>query len=327
MTLLLGLNLANEYGWWTPKKVIQLGNFVIPPFALSIVPILIAIGAILLAIFAFYWRRREVIQKKSQMWRMGLFRWRQFDIGLATSAFYAVGTAGLTYTLYLFLQTVLDLTSFDTAIVILPYNIAMILVLLATVRLGRRLIPKYNIQVGLVVLILGLLLLIDALKPGVAPLKLLPELVVMGVGAGLVVGQMANLTLSAADPKMPGEAIGIYNTLQDLAYSWGISIFGVALIFFSSAGVVDGVLAEINLTVTDAQREEIIVEVEEAFQLLSKDELDVILAQLPEEEQKAIAKVAQEIGLEAMQLTLLGILTVILLALVVSIFLPGRKVT
>ena len=51
-------------------------------------------------------------------------------------------------------------------------------------------------------------------------------------------------------------------------------------------------------------------------------ELDAILAQLPEEERNALAIVAEEIGFDAMQLTLLGILVVILLALVVSVFLP-----
>ncbi len=327
VTLLLGFNLANEYGWWTPRKIFRLGDSVIPPFALSIVPLLIAAGFILLVVFAFYWRRRQAMQGKSQLWRMGLFRRRQFDIGLATSLFYAIGTAGLTYTLYMFLQTVLDLTSFDTAIAILPYNITMLLVLLATFRLGQRLIPKYIIQTGLVVLMLGLWLLINDFVPGLTPLQLLPDLVVIGVGAGLVVGQMANLTLSAADPETPGEASGIYNTLQDLAYSLGISILGVGLIFLTSTGVVDGVLEEINLTVTDAQREEIIVEVEDALQTLSIEELDTILAHLPGEERNALAKVGVEISFEAMQLTLLGILIVILLALVVSVFLPHRKVT
>lgn len=324
-TILLGLNLTNEYGWWTPRKLFQIGNWTIPPFSLSIVPVLVVAGVILLTVFAFYWRRREAMQEKTQIWRFGLFRQRQFTVGLATSTLYTIGTAGLTYTLYLFLQTALGLTSFDTAFAVSPYYATMLLVMLATFQLGRRLAPKYIIQIGLVVLMLGLWLLANALTPKAGIWQLIPGLVVMGVGAGLVIGQMAGLTLSVADPEAQGESSGIYNALQDLGYSLGVSIFGVGLIYLTSVAAVDGILQSLDITVTDTQRQTIIADLEESLQIFSEEELAETLKQLPVEVQQAVTEVAQGAEFKAMQSTLRGVAIALLLALIASLFLPHNK--
>lgn len=326
-TILVGLDLGNEYGWWTSKKVFRIGSFVLPPFSLSIVPILMTTGLVLLMVFAFYWRRRAAVQNQTLLWRLGLFRRPKFAVGVATSVLYAIGVAGLTFTLYLFLQTALELTSFETAFAILPYHVTMILVILATFQLGRRLAPKIIIQVGLVVLMLGLWLLHNTLILGITVGQLIPGLVVTGIGAGLVVSQMARLARSTVDSEAQGEFSGIYNTLQDLGYSLGIAIFGVGLIYLTSAAVVDAVLQKLDTTATDTQRQTIIAELEESLQILSEEELTEIIKQLPVATQQAVAEVVKDAEFEAMQSTLRGIMMAILLALVASLFLPHRKIT
>ncbi|MCB0214262.1 MAG: MFS transporter [Anaerolineae bacterium] len=323
--ILVGLDLSDEYGWWTPRKLVRLGEFVIPPFALSIAPTLIAVGLIFLVLFAVYRRRQRAAQEKVLMWRMGLFRRRRFVVGLATSLFYAIGTAGLTYTLYLFLQMILGLTSFDAAVAALPYYVTILLVLLATFQLSQRFPPKFMIQAGLGVLALGLWLLSSTLAPGVTPFQLLPALVVMGAGAGLMVNQLAVLTLSVADAQNQGEANGIYSALQDLGYAVGISIFGVGLIHLIVVGAINSALADLNLTVTETERQTIIIEVEEAVLTLSLEELDAELAQLPQEEANTLTAAAYLEGFEAMQQTLFAILITVLCALVASLFLPIER--
>ncbi|MCB0165191.1 MAG: MFS transporter [Anaerolineae bacterium] len=322
--ILIGLNLSNDYGWWTPRKLFRLGECVIPPFALSIAPTLIAAGLIFLGLFAVYRRRQRAAREKVLMWRMGLFRRRRFVVGLVTCLFYAIGTAGLTYTLYLFLQMFLGLTSFDAAVAALPYYVTMLLVLLATFQLSQWFTPKFMIQAGLGVLALGLWILFNTLTPGVTPFQLLPPLVVMGAGAGLMVNQLAVLTLSVADAQNQGEANGIYSALQDLGYAVGISIFGVGLIHLIVVGAISSALADLNLTVTKTERQTIIIEVEEAMLTLSLEELNAGLAQLPPEEANALTAAAYLEGFEAMRQTLLAILITVLCALVASLFLPRR---
>ena len=323
--ILLGLNLTNEYGWWTAKKFVQIGDLIIPPPPLSIAPVLMTFGLIIIVVFAFYWRRRERVRGKDQVWRFSLFKRRRFSVGLTTSALYAIGTAGLTYTLYLFLQTALDLTPFDTALAVSPYYIAMLLVMVATFRLDRWLERKYIVQVGLVTFFLGLVSLIRSLEQLVGISPMIPGLVVMGTGAGLVIGQMAEYTLSATNFEERGQANGIYNTLQDLGYSFGICIFGSSLIYQTSAELVERVLQALNVSLGDAEREELVTDLEHSLQILSKEEQVETFSTLPMDVQQAIDGVARSAEFSAMESTLWGVAIVFVLSLLVSVFLPKTR--
>ena len=323
--VLVGVSLAAEYGWFTSRKLIQLGDFVVPTFGLSVAPILIAVGVVLLAVFAFYWRRQSKSDEKTSLWKVGLLRRRDFVTGLVTSSLYAIGTAGLTFTLYLFLQTALNLTSFATSLTVLPFNIAMIMVMLATFSLGQRIVPKYIIQFGLLVLGAGLLVLYNTLTPEISPLQLAPSLIVAGIGAGLVVGQMATLTLASAAPEEQGESSGLYNTLQDLGYCVGISIYGAVLIYMAAAGVINSVVDQVELNVDQAERQEMILIFEEELQTFSEEELVELISEQPQEIQQALTKIIPNAAVDAMQFTLLGIIFAVLLALITSFFLTRRK--
>jgi MFS family permease len=322
--VLVGMSLAGEYGWWAPKKIIRLQGWIIPPFGLSIVPVLIASGVILLSVFLFYWRRRAIRQRTAKLWRAGVFRHRQFATGLLTSALYMITTSGVTFALYLLLPAVLDLSPLATSLAVMPFNIAMLVVMLATARLNRNMIilPKTLVQYGLGALAAGLLLLHVAMIPGFSILGLLPGLIVAGAGAGLIVEQIAWLTLAAATQEESAEARGIYNTTQDLGYALGLSVFGMLLIYLASVGVVDEVLERANIIVDERERQEIIVTLEQELQTLSEEEFDAMLAQQPEEIQRTLEQIAPAALSEAMQATLLGLIAVVLLALLVSGLLP-----
>ncbi|MGI9615728.1 MAG: MFS transporter, partial [Acidimicrobiales bacterium] len=230
--IVMGVNLSNEYGWWVPLRTPQVAGIELTPFSLSIVPFVMAVGALLMVGFIARWRRVNRAGDKAQIWQLGVLRQRQFDIGVATNLFFAFGLAGFTYTLFLFLQSsvTFSMTSLDAALTVLPYNITMILALLITIRLGYRVAPKYIIQIGLFTAIVGLWLLLGAFAPAATARSLVPGLVVVGIGAGLVIGYLAPLTLSVVGHDHDSEARGLLNSVQDLSYAVGISVFGLALI-------------------------------------------------------------------------------------------------
>jgi hypothetical protein len=74
---LLGVSLASEYGWWFPKQQLKILNVIIPPFSLSIVPLLIATGLICLGIFAA-WQRQQATEGKVSLMRLGLLRYKPY---------------------------------------------------------------------------------------------------------------------------------------------------------------------------------------------------------------------------------------------------------
>jgi hypothetical protein len=107
-------------------------------------------------------------------------------------------------------------------------------------------------------------------------------LIVMGVGSGLFLSYVSALTFSAASMEDKPQCPGIYNPVQNLGSSLGRGILGTTLVFFTSQGIVDGVLQELGKTLPFAQRTRIIAELQEMLQTFSKEELRTVFAnQLP----------------------------------------------
>lgn len=146
-SILLGVSLAGEYGWLKARKVFKIAGVVIPPFALSIVPILIAVGIIFLGLLVF-WERRQVVKGKPSLLRMGLLRRRLFVVGLVTASLHTLFTSGVQFNLFRFLPIAQELDSLQTALAIIPYTLASLIVMLFTLDLNQKITAKYLIQGG-----------------------------------------------------------------------------------------------------------------------------------------------------------------------------------
>jgi MFS family permease len=328
IAILWGLSLGSEYGWWTARESpLLFGHLLRLVFGLSVVPPLLLGGMILLLIYGLHWlRRRAMRDQRSDIWQMGMLRRRPFTAGAIAHALYVISTAGLTFTLFLYLQWALRLTPFATAITVLPFNLAMIIVLLLTLNLSERAVPKYMVQAGLLGMIVGLVLLYLVLSPGVTRLELMPALVIIGLGSGLVVGQVPNLILSLAKREERGESNALLVSFQDIGYAIGISLFGAILISNTANLVVGGVTQRVGLTLSAPRLQSIINQFAQILHTFNPDQLGRVLAPLSPSVRQALANVAPGAASEAMRLTVLGILGVVLLALLVSCLLPSKKV-
>ncbi len=328
IAILWGLSLGSEYGWWMARESpLLFGHLLRMAFGLSVVPVLLLVGLILLGIFGFHWvRRRTISNRRSGIWQMGMLSRRPITIGTVAHALYVLSTAGLTFTLFLYLQWALRLTPFATAITILPFNLAMVIVLLLTMRLSERAVPKYMVQAGFVGMIVGLVLLYLVLSPGVTRLELALPLALIGLGSGFVVGQVPNLVLSLAQREERGESNALLVSFQDIGYALGISLFGAILISNTANLVVNGVTQRAGLKVSPPRLQSIITQFAQILHTFNPDQLGRVLAPLSPSVRQALADVAPAAASEAMRLTVLGILGVVLLALLVSCLLPSKKV-
>jgi MFS family permease len=247
-------------------------------------------------------------------------------VGAIAHALYVFSTAGLTFTLFLYLQWALRLTAFATAITVLPFNLAMIIVLLLTMRLSERAVPKQMVQVGFVGMIAGLVLLYLVLGPGVTRLELMPALIIIGIGAGFVVGQVPNLVLSLAQREERGESNALLVSFQDIGYAFGIALFGAILISDTASLVINGVTHQVGLRVSPLRLRSITNQFAQILHTFNPDQLGRVLAPLSPPVRRALADVAPSAASEAMRLTVLCILGVVLLALLISCLLPSKKV-
>ncbi len=280
-SILLAVCLAGEFGWWVPKRQLTFAGMVIPPFAISIVPTLIAVGAIFLGFFGL-WQRGQAQRSAASLMRVGLLRKRIFVFGMLTAMLHTLISTGVQFNLYQFVPAVLLSNPYKTSLTIMPYTLAMIVVLIAVLRfltLGDRIPPKYIVYAGIILLGVGLWVLHHSISPTVTPLGLLPGLVMMGIGSGLFLSYISALTYSVATKREKPEGSGIYNPVQNLGSSLGRGILGTILIFFASQKIVDEVLQDLGKTIPPDQRRQAISTLQEMLQTLSQDEVRGIFKQ------------------------------------------------
>lgn len=324
---LLGVSLAGEYGWWLPKQKFMILNIVIPPFSLSIVPLLIATGLICLGIFTA-WQRQQANQGKASLMRVGLLRYRPFLFCLFTASLHTLITTGIQFNLYQFLPAVLNLNPFKTALAVLPFSLAtLFIVILATFKLVKRVNPKQIIYSGLALFSVGLWQLYSAIELQMKAIDILPALVIMGAGSGLFLAQIGVTTFSTVQREELAEATGVYNPFQNLGNALGRGILGSVLIVTASANIVDKVVKELGKTINVTQRNRAIQVLEKVIQTYTTDERREFFAQLPAAIQPSLNPIINTSAVEAMRTSVAIALIFSILCLILAFFIPKRSKT
>jgi MFS family permease len=314
--ILSGMSLSMEFGWWEPKRVFSIGGVVVPPFPLSIVPPLIAVGLILLGFFGF-WQRRQAEKGEVSILRAGLLRKPAFVLGMLAAMLHTLVTAGVQFNLFQYVPLALMLDPYRTALTIVPYNVAKILVVIGSLKLlalgsdrngatwFQRLPPKFIVFGGLTLLAVGIVMLYRSLTLQVTSVDLLAGLVVMGIGSGLFTPYVSRLTYAAAENNRI-EGTGIYNPVQNLGSSLGKAILGTSFIFYASRDIVDGILRQMGQTVDPANRVRLIATLQEMIQTLSRQEVTAaVINQVPPSAVPFLRRISQEATTSGLQTSLL----------------------
>jgi EmrB/QacA subfamily drug resistance transporter len=167
------------------------------------------------------------------------FRSRNVAGAVLVRSLFPVGMFGSFFLGALYLQRVLGYSPVGAGLAFMPMNLCVALFsLLVTARLVKRFGAKATLIPGLVLMTTGLVLF------GLAPVKalyvvsVLPALLVMGVGAGLVFMPSVLLAMSGVDSSDSGLASGVAN----VAIQMGAAV-GVAVLASISAADTTGLLS------------------------------------------------------------------------------------
>ena len=168
---------------------------------------------------------------------LGLFRNSAFT-GAQVAAF-SISASFFALFLYLtlYLQEVLHLSPFGTGLVYLPGTILMFVVSAVSAQLAGRTSPGALITAGLILVAAGLALMTLA---GVDStwFALLPGLLVVCVGTGLVNPALAAVALGSVDAAQSGLAAGINDAFRQGGIAVGVAAFGA--LFSASAALGHG---------------------------------------------------------------------------------------
>lgn len=326
-SILLGLSLGGEYGWWQAKQTFSIVGVVIPPFAISIVPTLIATGIICLGFF-IVWQRQQARTNGVSLLRIGLLKNLKFVDGMLTAMLHTLITSGIQFNLFQTLPVILPLNSFQTALAVLPYNLTMvvvIVVLLQYLEFDDQLPPKYVVYFGLSLLTIGLLSLYIVFTPTMTSLSILPALMVMGMGSGLFLAYIGTLTYATVVKTEKPEGTGIYNPIQQLGNSLGRGILGTVFISAAAAGVVDRGMQIMGTNLSSQQRQAAIASLQRIVQTFSKEERRTAFAEMmPQPVLEQLPTISRLAAIEGMRTALVIAVVVSLVCFLLATQLPKQ---
>ncbi|HET7445670.1 MAG TPA: MFS transporter [Solirubrobacterales bacterium] len=221
--LVLGVIQASNWGWLQPR------NSPLEPFGFSLTPFVIAAGALILAGFSAWERRREAVGR-APLVHLELLGVPALRSGTAMLLAQNLILMGIFFTVPLYLQISQGLDALETGVRMLPASAGLFLSAIAGSALAKRFPARPLVRCGLGIVLVATLLLLDTVEPDLDNASFLIAMGVLGVGMGLIVSQLGNVVQSAVGDSDRSEAGGLQYTAQQLGSSLGTALLGAIVI-------------------------------------------------------------------------------------------------
>ncbi|MFD3483745.1 MFS transporter [Streptomyces sp. NPDC058665] len=194
-------------------------------------------GSVLVFAAFVAYERVKTRKDGSPLVELSLFKVKSFAAGIAVQLTFgvALGVFFLVWTLYM--QIGLGWSPLHAGLTGLPFSVAVSTAAGLSV---QKLVPRFGrkvLQCGALTMATGVLLYIwESGRYGadITSWQMLPPLLVMGAGMGLIVAPLTDAVLSDVPREHSGSASGLINTVQQMGTALGLGL--VSVVFF---GVVD----------------------------------------------------------------------------------------
>ena len=232
------INLVRDVAYTGPRKidvvgavlsVVGMGGVVLGILVWQeggeFVGLLIALGAIALALLA-YWLVRRKRQGKLTLLDPDLFRFPHFRIGVTQQMLQQITLGGAMIALPIFLQMTLEYNAMQAGLSLAPLSLSMFgVALLAGRKAGKRR-PSNIVLVGFALSTIGMALIIPIVPRADSGWALVVPLLITGSGLGLLVSQLNNYTLSPIEEERVSEAAGVNSAAGSFGLSFGLAVAG-----------------------------------------------------------------------------------------------------
>lgn len=281
------------------------------------VTVLLGSGLVLFVAFLI-WQRRRINKGKEPLSDISLLKNRLFGLGNINSVIQQIPLAGFLFIIPVFLQQVTKLDAFMTGVTLLPASLTIMVFSLLGAKASSSLESKYIVMVGFLVAALGTFLLGGVFNVNTQMWDIIPSTVVFGVGVGLLLSQLTNLTMSAARDDQETDAAGLLNCFKNLGYSVGTALIGVLLLVGIFGGLTNGIESSGmagNLTTEEIQSS--------LFAYVEK--MQTQPPQIPSELVPQATQIVESTIASAMKQTFNALSLILLLGFITSIFLPKSR--
>jgi EmrB/QacA subfamily drug resistance transporter len=281
------------------------------------VAVLVGSGSVLFVVFLL-WQRRRINKDLEPLSDISLLKNRLFGLGNLNSVIQQIPLAGFLFIIPVFLQQVTKLDAFNTGLALLPASITILLFSLLGAKLSSKLNSKYILMVGFLISAAGTFILGGVFNVNTQIADIVPGTVVFGIGIGLLLSQLTNLTMSAARSDQETDASGFLNAFKNLGYSMGTALIGVLLLLGIFGGLTTGIessgLAG-NMTTEQIQSS--------LFTYVEK--MQTQPPQIPSELVPQATQIVESTISSAMKQTFNALTLILLLGFITSIFIPKTR--
>ena len=231
--------------------IVLVGGIMAADINLALMAVLIVVGAIILAGFFVWIRRRERVGKVALL-STSLFRNRTSNLGMVTQNVQWAMLLGSSFVVSAYLQVVRNYNAIQTGVIFTAATVGILLSSLAQGALAKRFQQRTLILVGFVVAIAGLIVLVVMGGGTVSPWYFAPGLFLLGTGVGIMLTPSVNIVQSAFPESQQGEISGLSRSVSNLGSSLGTAIAGTILVSElgnanQAYGIAIGVLAFMGL--------------------------------------------------------------------------------
>ena len=326
VSLVVGVISANTYGWWQAAKPLVIGGLEIAPFGISAAPLFMITGGILLLMFRL-WLKRQERKGNEPLVPTSLFRNRPYMAGISTTLIILIGLGAILFATPFFLQTMLHTNAFETGVAVIPMPLAMLALSFITARLVTRIQIEHLIRIGIVVMIAGAIVMANSFSPSMTVMSLTPGLALIGIGMGLALSQIGNVTISFAKSSETDEASGLYSTFLNLGRAIGTAAVGAIMLASFLSSIVGGINDSVSLPQQEKNDLTVLLTDSSKHMKLKEFEAEIKKTQsdYPDEDISELRAIGVNAVDDSMRVTFYTLAGVFGGSLIVSLFLPRRK--
>jgi len=227
--LIFGIIEGPNLGWWKPTMDFTFFGVTWPKSApISIVPIALLLGIVLLTLFIL-WERHRGRNGRSAILDLTLFRLPTFSWGNLTAAMVAVGEFAIIFVLPLYLMNVLGLDVMAAGLILAAMAIGAFLSGASARHLAARFGAPGVVLLGLFLELAGVIILALFISASSSGWLIAAILVIYGLGLGLASAQLTSTVLRDVPPKQSGQGSATQSTVRQVGSALGTAFSGAAL--------------------------------------------------------------------------------------------------
>lgn len=304
--IIFGLIEGQSYGWWSAISNFTVGPIQITTGGLSIVPIALTTGLVLLVAFVL-WERRLIKVGGTTLVDLSLFGIRRYGFGNVVAMVVSLGEFGILFALPLWMQSVHGTDPLTTGVILATLAVGTLISGGAARHVAAALGPTRTVRLGMVLEVTGIASIGLTLSVDRSPWWLVIALIVYGLGLGFASAQLTNVVLADVPPELSGGASAMTSTFRQVGSALGAAILGTVL-FGSLAGIFSADL-ERDGSLSADQQAELVDQVDRtAGQAIVEIEQRPGMSQVAQEAKSAYTSAAQVTAAVAAGFVTIGLL-------------------